>query len=523
MSKKLHNQASSKLPMLLLLMLLTFLPAQLSARDFDYTYEGQTLTYTVLDEDAKTVSVGPYSKISGDLIIPSQVSDESNTYSVTTIGNEAFNRCTGLTSVTIPNSVTNIGHLAFYSCAGLTFVSIPNSVTTIGQHAFCFCASLTSVTLPNSVTNIDYCTFLSCTGLTSVTIGDSVTTIGRYAFDGCSSLSSVTIPNSVTTIGECAFRDCYSLTSVTIGNSMTTIGQCAFLGCKKLISVTIPNAVTTIEDRAFSNCSKLAAFTAGASLESIRYGAFEYCALTEIVLPPHVQTIGDNVFDGNDIKSIVLGSEVTKIGGNAFGSANQLDGVSITALTPPVAGSNTFSNYDCPLYVMPSANDEVKNAYANDANCWHNFVSRELVPADRVEIEGKDVISLHPGETVALSAAVVPADASLPYIFWRSTNPSFATVDNEGIVTLVDNGSKGRLSDESCDIIAETLYANVFASIKVKDANTEIEDIAIDVPAPTSDIFTLQGICVKRNASQADIDALNPGLYIVGGRKVLVK
>ena len=106
------------------------------ARDFSYTYEGQTLTYTVLDEDAKTVSVYSSFNVSGTVIIPEKVNDNYNEFTVTSIGESSFLRCAELTSVTIPNSVTSIGTMAFYGCSGLTSVTIPNSVTTIGELAF---------------------------------------------------------------------------------------------------------------------------------------------------------------------------------------------------------------------------------------------------------------------------------------------------------------------------------------------------------------------------------------------------
>ena len=110
---------------------------------------------------------------------------------VTSIGNNAFENCSGLTSVTIPNSVTSIGYRAFYGCSGLTSVTIPNSVTSIGDRAFS-----------------------GCSGLTSLTIGNSVTIIGSEAFYGCYSLTSLTIPNSVTSIGNSAFKGCSGIKEI---------------------------------------------------------------------------------------------------------------------------------------------------------------------------------------------------------------------------------------------------------------------------------------------------------------------
>ncbi|MBQ9821750.1 MAG: leucine-rich repeat protein [Muribaculaceae bacterium] len=130
------------------------------------------------------------------------------------IASNAFEYCTGLTSISIPNSVTTIGDYAFSSCTGLASVTIPNSVTTIGRNAFAGCRSLTNVDIPNSVTSIYAGTFSDCSGLTNVNIPNSITTIGGGAFANCSGLTSVTIPNSVTTIGGEAFKYCNSLKHV---------------------------------------------------------------------------------------------------------------------------------------------------------------------------------------------------------------------------------------------------------------------------------------------------------------------
>ncbi len=196
-------------------------------------------------------------KYSDEVVIPESVEHEGTTYSVTSIGEKAFYECSGMTSVTIPNSVTSIGDYAFFYCSGLTSVTIPNSVTSIGSYAFWCCSGLISVTIGNSVTSIGQEAFRYCSGLTSVTIPNSVTSIGLGAFESCSGLTSVTIPNSVTSIGYGTFEDCSGLKSVTIPNSVTSIGEWAFYNCSGLTSVTIPNSVTSIGERAFWGCSKL--------------------------------------------------------------------------------------------------------------------------------------------------------------------------------------------------------------------------------------------------------------------------
>ena len=143
------------------------------AYDFSYTYQGKTLYYTITSDN--TIEVTYYSStttdnnyVSGDVVIPSSVTNNGTTYSVTSIGDAAFSDCSGLTSVTIPNSVTSIGKWAFISCSGLTSVTIPNSVTSIGEGAFEGCSGLTSITIPNSVTSIGEWAFWGCSGLTSI-------------------------------------------------------------------------------------------------------------------------------------------------------------------------------------------------------------------------------------------------------------------------------------------------------------------------------------------------------------------
>ena len=120
----------------------------------------------------------------------------------------------GLSEYILPDTITSIGNEVFNGCSELKSITIPNSVTSIGEGAFFNCASLTSVTIGNSVTSIGLQTFSDCTSLTSVTIGNSVTSIGALAFFNCTSLKSITIPDSVTSIGEEAFYECTSLKTV---------------------------------------------------------------------------------------------------------------------------------------------------------------------------------------------------------------------------------------------------------------------------------------------------------------------
>lgn len=207
-----------------LILMLALVP-HLYASAANYNFESDGLYYNILSEEERTIEVAQPiglahgNCVQGDLEVPREVVYESNTYTVTSIGKQAFWNCSGLTSVTIPNSVESIGVRAFSNCTALISVAIPNSLTSIGNDAFLGCPTLETFSVaPENATfssidgilyNNDASTLLRCPGgKTAVTIPASVTSIGNGAFTQCKSLTSVTMPNSVTSIGDYAFSFC---------------------------------------------------------------------------------------------------------------------------------------------------------------------------------------------------------------------------------------------------------------------------------------------------------------------------
>lgn len=196
--------------------------------------------YYCIDKERKVAEVIPSpddNLYSGNITIPSSVTYDGETYSVTGVGYKAFRGCTELTSITIPNSVTYISEAAFLGCSDLTSVNIPNSVNSIDEGAFCGCENLTSIIIPEGVTYIGPYAFLGCSGLTRITIPGSVSVIEDITFSGCSGLTSITISEGVTTILPYAFGSCSSLTSITLPSSLTIIDEVAFGQCSSLKDV----------------------------------------------------------------------------------------------------------------------------------------------------------------------------------------------------------------------------------------------------------------------------------------------
>ncbi|MBS5859799.1 MAG: leucine-rich repeat protein, partial [Clostridium sp.] len=325
-------------------------------------------------------SVKGYSGTLTDVVIPSYYKGNR----VTSIGDRAFYNCTGLTSITIPDSVTSIGKETFSNCIDLTNVTIGNGVTSIGDSAFYGCSKLqdlyitdimawcnisglnnlmwygssnkrlyinnelvTSITIPDSVTSIGGYAFSFCTGLTSVVIPDSVTSIGERAFRNCSGLTSITIPDSVMSIGMSAFHGCIGLTSVTIGNSVTSIGEYAFDGCYKLIEVYNKSALS-ITAGSYSN-GKVACYAknvytneGGSKLTTdeneyvIYTDEYENILVSyrgterELILPSYITKINQYAFYRcTGLTSVTIPDSVTSISSSAFSGCKGLTSVTI--------------------------------------------------------------------------------------------------------------------------------------------------------------------------------------------------
>ena len=326
---------------------------------------------------------------------------------------ETINNCliVGCMNTCIPNSLTSIKDEAFRGCDGLTIIMIPDSITSIGNHAFNGCSDLTSIVIANSVTSIGHAAFLNCANLISVVVyattpplidtevfyhtnscpiyvpvesldayisaagwseyadrifplnikGDNniiyytssdekIITPNKTDVFGANIVSNeyvdgqgiITFDGDVTSIGDHAFIDCSTLTAIKIPDSVTSIGGWAFEDCSELSSIEIPERVTNIGYCAFYGCSGLKSIELPNCLESIAESAFVNCSsLTSFVFPDSLTSIGNDAFyNCRGLTSIEIPPSLTTINGTPFRYCSGLESIRVQTGNPKYDSRN---------------------------------------------------------------------------------------------------------------------------------------------------------------------------------------
>ena len=411
---------------------------------------------------------------------------------LTRIDDSAF-RYTGLTELDLPDSLTYIGESAFLSCKSLTAVEIPDSVTEIDGSAFESCTALESVKFSANLKTIGWSAFNKCSALKTVELPDSLTELGYSCFHSCTSLESVRIPGSIRTIQGLTFYNCTSLKSVEIPNGITEIDAQAFSECNALETVTMANTVKEMGVRVFTGCSSLKNVTLSTGLTTIPSDAFKSCnALEEIVIPYHVTKIDSNAFNAcSRLAKVVTHPKLTNINTSAFSYKNVTvfygaagstteswcatngyrfvaNTVAPTAVTLPENNISIAKGYTYTLTpgVAPldaayeltykSTNTSVVTVDENGliravgvGSTTVKVIAGDVYASVRVTVTqgvtnlslNRNRLSLDVPNSETLIATVYPTDASNKTLSWSSSDETVATVDANGTVTAVGNGT----------------------------------------------------------------------------------
>jgi len=278
-----HRQHSNnKYMRKLLLSCLAFVALSLNAQTtfkvgvVSYTTTGDA-TCEVSDVDSKDASGTAVTEVS----IPQTVENEGATYTVTALGEYAFNY-SDVSSVTLPETIETVGRCAFNSCKNLTQIALPAGLKTIGDYAFSG-AGLTSIDIPASVEEIGGSAFFTNYSLADITGMQGLKKIGGSAFYKCP-ITEITLPEAVDSIPKSLFLYCDKLQTVNLSSSTYYIGEGAFNGCTSLASMTIPSSVKHIGDEAFLGCSALTSFTLPASTAELGTGVLAKSGVTTLAV-----------------------------------------------------------------------------------------------------------------------------------------------------------------------------------------------------------------------------------------------
>ena len=422
--------------------------------------------------------------------------------SVTEIGSSAFEGCTSLSKVNLPKKLTTIEIGIFRDCTSLAEIDIPDSVTSIGGAAFSGCTSLTEIDIPDSVTSIGGYAFKGCTSLSKVDLPKNLTMIEGYTFSGCSSLESIIIPDGVTAIGT------WNEHEISYGN--TLYGN-TFSGCTSLKEIIIPDSVIKILDHAFSNCTSLESITIGSGVESLGDEWIASCRrLENITVSPENKTYSsvDGVLfnkDKSELSAYPIGNKrssytipdgVKKIGKKAFYGCRYIESLTIPVSVAEIEASALGNCYDIRAVYYLGTREQWKEVVigadnymfalvnvrcADDSQCRHVWGEWEVVEEATYEKDGLerrvcslckaeqtrkiprlgavkvDAIELsesekklNVGKSFTITATVKPDNAWNRTVTWSSSDPSIATVDENGTVTAIAEG-EAIITAESAD------------------------------------------------------------------------
>ena len=457
------------------------------------------------------------------------------------IAESAFSGCSGLASVTIPNSVTSISGYAFYGCSGLTSVTIPASVTSIGGNVFYICSGLTSIIVEEGNTaydSRDNCNAIIETasntliaGCKNTTIPNSVSSIGNGAFCGCSGLTSITIPNSVTLINFLAFSSCSGLTSVVIPNSVTTICPYAFSGCKSLTSISIGSGLTEICGHAFENSSELldvycyaenvpriAGFNDGNDEDDEKYHLFSTLGNATLHVPAgSVEAYKASRYWNLNFKEIVGFTGSLKLN-KSKAAVEKGKTMTLKATVTLPEKSVTWKSSNTKVATVTSTG-KVKGVKAGTATitCTSTVSGAKAtckVTVGYVTLDKSETF-VKKGKTLTLTPTVYPSSLTDKSVTWKSSDESIATVTSEGKVKGIKYGTATITCTSNATGLSTTCKVTV-GLVKLDKSNATIEKGTTLTLKPTVYPSTLEDKSVTWKSSDKTVATVSSSGKVKG-------
>ena len=483
-------------------------------RMYDYQggiFIGSNNLRSVTFEDGTTTIINHLFRYAGGLekiVIPD---------TVTTIKEAAFQNCTNLKEVTLSKKLEKTEGYIFDGCSAIESISIPDTVSVVGDGMFRNCTLLVSVELSNKITSITKNMFQNCTSLKNIEIPKTVQKINQEAFRNCDSLESIVIPDSVKYIDNWAFAESEKLKGIQLNFGLDGIGYNTFRDCDSLESIKIPDSVTTLGDNCFYDCDKLREVELSFMLKEIQKGVFEHCdTLESLIVPYSVTRIRDNAFKNCiKLKEITIPKKTTDISTSAFSYKDRLTifGVSgsvaenfaknndykFVAKETPADGVSVperlTMNKGAKIRLVPNITpkdftDDIvwktgdKNIAAVDETGLISAVSvgttkiklcvgeitvncEVTVVQPVTSISMRESLSLEAGEVKNIDAEARPSNAQNRKLNYCSSDPSVASVDDNGNVTGYKKGkavitvtaADGNGAKKTCDItVLNTCY-----------------------------------------------------------------
>ena len=469
--KRLKKMMAVFLAFVVLCGLGTGLPENILPVHYAYATEvsEDDFSYRLINE-GNQIEITKYNGSNAIVEIPDTIDGKT----VSSIGDSAFKNSAFLTNIVIPENVTSIGNNAFDGCTGITEVTVNSKkLESIGNYAFRG-TKITGISLPESVSRIGGAAFMNCTALTSIVIPEKVTALdSNYydgTFEGCTSLISVTLPSNLTNIPDYAFEGCTKLETVSLPESITALGKDMFKGCTSLSAITLPKNITKIPDGAFYNCTALRSIVVPENVMSIGNNAFDGCTgITEVIVnSKKLESIGNYAFRGTKITGISLPESVSRIGGAAFMNCTALTSIVIpekvtvlnscmtvfyftygtfegcTSLVSVTLSSNITSISDCTFrgctalksIVVPESVESVgKSAFGNCKSLVRVIFKNDFTQVAANAFEGCTGLSEFPRPSVTINSLKIKnsdPDGISPYTSDRIGNYNISVKNSAG-------------------------------------------------------------------------------------------